>query len=164
MLEAHGGRLGPLELMSNSLPRAQSWKEAKQGSSESNFWPCPRWWAQSWLQLHRAFCTPLNSPCGFCRSQGWVGRENFSYLWLLWFQKKKNGFCHFLYQEPCVDSSLLLLSSDRRQDQSFPISVVGLSRPIWALLTPNRTSQPVSTTAGGVGEFPNCCWLNEHDC
>lgn len=89
MLEAHGGRLGPLELVSNSLPRAQSWKEAQQGSSESNFWPCPRWWAQSWLQLHRAFCTSLNSPCGFCRSQGWVGRENFSYLWLLWFQKKK---------------------------------------------------------------------------
>lgn len=31
---------------------------------------------------------PLKAPCGFCRSQGWV-RGDFSYLWLLWFRKKK---------------------------------------------------------------------------
>lgn len=31
---------------------------------------------------------PLKAPCGFCRSQGW-GWGDFSYLWFLWFRKKK---------------------------------------------------------------------------
>lgn len=88
MLEAHGGRLGPLELVINSLSRAQSWKEAKHSSSESDFWPCPRWWAQSRLQLHRAFCT-LKSSLWVLQVTG-VGEGGiFSYLWLLWFRKKK---------------------------------------------------------------------------
>lgn len=105
---------------------------------------------------------PLKAPCGFCRSQRWGGGD-FSYLWLLWFRKKKNGFCHFLYQEPWVDAFLLLLSSVRRQDQSFPSSVVCLSLLIWVPLTPNRTPQPVSSTAGGADEFLNCCGPNERD-
>lgn len=37
MLAASEGRLGPLGLEINSFSRAQNWKEAKYGSSESNF-------------------------------------------------------------------------------------------------------------------------------
>lgn len=106
------------------------------------------------LTMHSA---PLKAPCGFCRSRG--GEAGGTFLICGFCDSGKNGFCHFLYHEPWVDSFLLLLSSVRMQDQSFPISVGCLSLPIWVPLTPNRTSQPVSSMAGGVGKFPNCCWL-----
>lgn len=129
MLEAHGGRLGPLELMINSLSRAQSWKEAKHRSSESIFWPCPRWWAQSRLQLHCAFCT-LKSSLWVLQVTG-VGGELF--LFVASVILEKNGLISFIMNLGLTRSfCFCLLSGGRTNPFQFQLFVlVFLFEDLW---------------------------------